>query len=153
MLIEAHLVEPREHLQVPVPESYRGERRDNEDPSIHITTQPAYFTEGEIELVEAYVLKLPYSQSVTRTGAVLVGNDPLLTASAQQLDEIEKTAGVGSSKILDDGTDRPLLDRALMLRENGFSGQVPERPVELPVEQITSKSQPRGSNKAVELTA
>jgi hypothetical protein len=139
MLVEAYLAEPRESLQVPVPDSYRGARRDNEDPTIHITTQPAYFTPGEIELVEAHVAKLKYTQSVILTGAKIVGAAPLLEASAKQLDEIEKSIGSGSTKLLDDGSDRPLLDRALILLENGFEGVIPNV-TEVAVEASSSKS-------------
>ena len=151
MLIEAHLAEPRESLQVPVPESFRGRRRDNEDESLHVTTQPAYYTADEISLIEGHILKLRYTQSLVLTGSKLIGNDPLLEASVKQIGEIEKAIGSGSTKILDDGSDRPLLDRVLILRENGFEGSAPEIVESLP--EASSGRSTKAGSKATESAA
>ena len=114
-----------EPLQIPYPEGYRGRRSnsENQDAEFHLSSRPRFLYTDEIELAEAYVKKLPYSQQVTYTGAVLHDSDPLLEATTHEaIDKIESTNGMPSSRNISGSGQRNLADRISIVRERGYLG-------------------------------
>jgi hypothetical protein len=139
MLIEASLKERMEAIQVPVPEGFAGQRVNPDDESIHVSRTPCYYTPDEIDLIEAFLGRLKYSQSLRLTGSRKIGLDSLLAATQQDLDRIEANNSLVSTKYTTDGSERPLLDRILIIRESGYQGQfvpVAAPVVEPPVKKV-----------------
>ena len=114
MKIQAYLQFAREPIQIPSP---NGE-------TIHVSTEPAYYTDKEILLIEQFIQRLPYTQNLVKTGAQLIGSDPLLSATVEQIEAIEAKHGYTSLRKNTDGSPKSLRDRVLMLRENGYSAGV-----------------------------
>lgn len=125
MQVEASLKSPRETLQIPYPQKFNpGDKTHIDDREIIAGYEPRYYTEPELAVVEAYLPRLPYSQSLIRTGAILIGDDILLTATDADLDLIEVTAGLPSSRQIDSNCPRSLRERVLIVRELGYRGGI-----------------------------
>lgn len=123
---QVRLKHVREPLQVPYPDGYMGARSnpENDDQEIHISAAPRFLSLQEIEIVESYVSKLPYPQQIVYTGACLVGDDPLLDEKTthEDIDKIETSQGMSSSRYVQGGGERDLRSRVYILRERGFMG-------------------------------
>ena len=133
MQVEASLQSPRENLQIPYPPNFNsGDKTHKDDREIIAGFEPRYYTEPELAVIEAYLPKLPYSQSLIRTGAVLIGNDSLLAASHDDLDRIEVHAGLVGSRHLNGNGERSLRERVLIARELGYRGGIIKSPVTSP---------------------
>lgn len=138
MQVEANLQSPRETLQIPYPRNFNtNDKTHTEDREIIAGYEPRYYTEAELAVVDAYLPGLPYAQALIRTGAIAIGNDVLLgTATADDLDRIEASAGFANSRYLDEKYERSLRERVLIVRESGYRGGViaaPTKPAATPV--------------------
>jgi len=126
MYKQAALKNPREPLQVPYPQDFKGIRSSNnpDDTSIFISTEPRFLSDDEIVVVQEYVKGLSYDQSLVLTGCVIIDpDDPLLKCTHQQLDEIEaKNYLPSTSKIPGKGGKPSVQQRVLLIRERGFMG-------------------------------
>lgn len=117
------LARPVEPLQIPYPKNFKGARRHPEL-SEEIFIGPGQFTDltlDEIKVVEDFLLKLPYPQSLvfgTDLG-VLQEDDPLLKMSQEQLDKLEKQENLTSSRSSPNGGDRTILERVIAIRVDG----------------------------------
>lgn len=120
--IQCFLQFAREPLQIPYPQEWQGEKSNSEEEEIFISTEPRWLTQDEKDLVQAFVAKLPYRQELATTGATLVGNDPLLNATHEQLDKIERENGLLSTNPAPGGGKRAIRERVYIIRENGYSG-------------------------------
>jgi hypothetical protein len=122
-LIEAALRTPKEPLQIPYPRNFNGEKSGREtDAEFHISCEPRYLTREELEIAEQFCQKLPYSQAVVKTGAVMIGDDVLLDKDHDYLDEIEKAQSLPSTRYLDGTSERSVPERVLIIREWGYFG-------------------------------
>jgi hypothetical protein len=122
-LIEAALRHPKEPLQIPYPRNYQGEKSGREsDAEFHISCEPRYLTPGEIEVAETFVKKLPYTQVLDRTGAVIIGDDSLLEKDHDYLDDIEKAQGLSNTRYVSGTSERAVAERVLIIRERGYFG-------------------------------
>lgn len=123
MLIEAHLTKAKEPLQIPYPRNFSGEKSGSpDDKEFHLSCQPRYLTEDEVAIAEAFVTRLLYPQTVSRTGAVQIGDDPLLEKDQEYLDEVEKNAQLENTRQSPSGGDRSVFERVLIIRERGYRG-------------------------------
>jgi hypothetical protein len=124
MLLQAKLQRSAEPLQIPFPDGWGGERSgEPDDTTLLINQSPRWLTTDEALLVEGYIAKLPYRQSLERTGAVLIdADDPLLTASHDDLDTAEVAAQLPNTRFLIGGGTRSSQERVLILRERGYRG-------------------------------
>jgi hypothetical protein len=122
MKLEVKLSKSRESLQIPYPKGFLGEKSGKAtDKEIHISTQSRYVTQDEVGFIEAYIKKLPYEQRLERTGVILVGNDPLLKASHDDLDVLEKDHSLKPTRKSPLGGDRSVAERVFIIRESGFT--------------------------------
>ena len=120
---EVHLQRAKEPLQVPYPRNYQGLKSGKDsDKEIHISCQPRYLHQDEIEVVEAFLAKLPYPQALIKTGAVMIGDDPLLGATHDELDELEANANLSNTRYVKTGGERTITERVLIIRERGYFG-------------------------------
>lgn len=118
MLQQAYLQHGREPLFVPYPEGFSGKKSGTpEDLDFFITSQPRFLTNDEIAIAQAFLKTLFYRQQLILTGAVLLDTeDPLLTASHDEFDEIENRLGLPNSKYGRGGIRQPR-ERAYIIRE------------------------------------
>jgi len=127
------LARPVEPLQIPYPKGFKGERRHPElSEEIFITTEMTDLTLDEIAVVEKFLEKLPYDQSLifgTDLG-VLQEDDPLLKMTPAQLDKLERQEGFQPTRISPNGGERTILERVIILRvDGGYDGNgVPSLP-------------------------
>jgi len=124
-LFEVGLSNPREPLQIPYPKSYMGAKSGKPtDQEFHLSVEPRYLFQGEIEIAEKFVSKLPYPQRVVRTGAVLNpdGDDPLAQADHDELDRVEKAQSMPNTRKSPTGGERSPYERVLIIRERGYFG-------------------------------
>lgn len=116
------LARPVEPLQIPYPKGFKGERRHPElSEEIFISTEMTDLTLDEIEVVEKFLEKLPYAQSLifgTDLG-VLQEDDPLLKMTPELFDRLERQEGFESTRISPNGGERTVFERALILRVDG----------------------------------
>lgn len=114
----------REPLQVPYPANWQGEKSgEPDDLELYISTVPRFITTDEVPLVEAFLKKLTYPQSLVYTGCVRIDpDDPLLNFSAEELDRVEKEQNLPSTSNAPGGGQRQLIARVLMIREAGYEG-------------------------------
>jgi hypothetical protein len=124
MQVEANLQNPRENLQIPYPKDFpAGSKTHGDDENIVAGYEPRYYTEAEISLIEAFLPKLNYNQTLVLTGSVLVGNDALLSIGTQdELDKIEAANGFPNSRFIDADNERALRERVYIVRELGYRG-------------------------------
>jgi hypothetical protein len=123
MLKQVSLQKGVEPLQIPYPKDYKGEKSGKpSDGEFHLSSQPRFLTEGEINLADKFIKKLPYRQALNLTGCVMVGNDPLFTKSHNELDEIERNIGLPNTRYASSGGQRQVTERVLILREHGYEG-------------------------------
>lgn len=141
MQVEANLQNPRENLQIPYPANFpSGGKTHADDANIVVGYEPRYYSEAEIGLIEAFIPKLNYNQSLVKTGAVLVGNDALLEIGTQEeLDKIEAANGFPNSRFVDTDVERALRERVYIVRELGYRG-LPE--IATPVEAVVLEATP-----------
>ncbi len=121
------LARPVEPLQIPYPKDFKGARRHPEL-SEEIFIGPGQFTDltlDEIKVVEDFLPKLPYPQSLvfgTDLG-VLQEDDPLLKMSQEQLDKLERKEKLTSSRSSPNGGERTILERVIAIRvDGGYDG-------------------------------
>jgi hypothetical protein len=124
MLKLAHLRTRREPLQIPYPAGFGGAKSGHaDDETLLISHEPRWLTEAEVDIVEAFLKKLPYRQALEMDGAVLIdGDDPLLAASQDDLDQAEASAQLPNTRYLPGGGQRSTRERVLILRERGYGG-------------------------------
>jgi hypothetical protein len=122
ILRQVRLSSPREPLQIRIPPNFTGEKSsEGSDGEIYISNQPTFLTPDEITLVEEYLAKLPYRQTLAYTGCVLIDKeDPLLSYTLAQLDDLERKHGLPSTRNVPKKGERSLYERVHMIRENGF---------------------------------
>lgn len=121
---QVYLKSNKEALQISYPLGFEGEKSlDPDDTEIHLNSAPRWLTGDEVAIVKDYLKSLPYLQELLFTGAVLIDeSDPLLTLSLEQLDEMEATENLPSTKYSLDGGVRQLGERVLIIRESGYDG-------------------------------
>lgn len=116
------LARPVEPLQIPYPKGFKGDRRHPElSEEIFISSEFADLTLDEIKVVEDFLKKLPYSQSLI-FGAdlgVLQEDDPLLNMTSDQLDKLEQREGFAPSRISPNGGERTIFERVVQIRVDG----------------------------------
>lgn len=116
------LARPVEPLQIPYPKGFKGDRRHPElSEEIFISSEFADLTLDEIKVVEDFLKKLPYSQSLI-FGAdlgVLQEDDPLLNMTSDQLDRLEQREGFASSRMSPNGGERTVFERVIQIRVDG----------------------------------
>lgn len=123
LLKQAALKYSREPLQIAYPSDYVGEKSIPNEDEIFISTQPRMLTIDEIELIENFLTKLPYTQSLYFTGLVLIDpGDSLLKASHDDLDLVEKNAQLSNTRLAPGGGTRSVMERVLLIREAGYYG-------------------------------
>ncbi len=124
MLLQVKLQRSGEPLQIPYPESWEGERSGTaEDTTLLVNQMPRWVTPDEELLIKDYIAKLPYRQSLERTGAVQIdADDPLLSATHDELDTAEAAAQLANTRSLIGGGTRSIQERVLILRERGYRG-------------------------------
>ena len=120
------LSRPVEPLQIPYPEGFKGERRHPDmSEEIFISTEMTDLTLDEIQVVENFLKKLPYPQSLifgTDLG-VLQEDDPLLGLTAEQLDRLELQENFPPSRNSPNGGERTIFERVLQIRvDGGYDG-------------------------------
>ncbi len=147
MQVEANLQNPRENLQIPYPAGFPSSGKTHtDDENIVVGYEPRYYSEAEIALIEAFIPKLNYNQSLIKTGAVLVGNDALLEIGTQdELDKIEAASGFPNSRFVDTDIERALRERVYIVRELGYRG-LPE--IAVSVESVTPEATPERKTDA-----
>lgn len=120
---EAALKYNRPTLFVAYPADFMGEKSgDESDESFCLGVAARYLTEDELNLAEELCRKLPYPQSVVKTGAILLDKeDPLLQVDHDYLDGLEQTLDMPSTRSVGDGT-REVSERVLLIREAGYRG-------------------------------
>lgn len=124
MLLQVRLQQSGEPLQIPYPAEWQGDRSGtSDDPTLLINQMPRWVTPDEALLIEDYLKKLPYRQSLERTGAVRIdADDPLLSATHEELDTAEAAAQLANTRTLIGGGTRSIQERVLILRERGYRG-------------------------------
>lgn len=123
MFKQACLKRGLEPLQIPYPKNYEGQKSGSpSDREFHLSTQPRFLTEDEINIAQSFIAKLPYKQSLVLTGCVMVGKDPLFEKNHTQLDAIEKSVGLPNTRYSSAGGERSVVERVLILREHGYEG-------------------------------
>lgn len=124
MQVEAHLQNPRENLQIPYPAGFPVSSKTHaDDENIVAGYEPRYYTEAEIEVIQAWLTKLNYNQSIVLTGSILVGNDSLLEiATHDVLDTIEAQMSYPNSRFVDADAERAIRERVYIARELGYRG-------------------------------
>lgn len=151
MQVEANLQNPRENLQIPYPAGFaKGDKTHADDENIVAGYEPRYYSEAELVVIEAWLPRLNYNQSLIRTGSILVGNDALLDlATHDELDKIETQSDYPNSRFIDTDIERPLRDRVYIVRELGYRGLLIQ-PVLAAVETMTAvaTSDRKGLDKA-----
>lgn len=120
------LSRPVEPLQIPYPKGFKGERRHPElSEEIFISTEMTDLTLDEIKVVEDFLKKLPYPQSLifgTDLG-VLQEDDPLLKMTPGQLDNLERQENLTPSRISPNGGERTVFERVIQIRvDGGYDG-------------------------------
>ncbi|NJR25775.1 MAG: hypothetical protein HC786_28480 [Richelia sp. CSU_2_1] len=121
-LRQAALAHPVEPLQIPYPRGFAGERRDPEkSEEIFIGTEMTELTPDEISVVETFLKKLPYPQSLVfgTDINVLHEDDPLLVMTQEQLDALERREKLAPSRQSPQGGERTILERAIIIRVDG----------------------------------
>lgn len=126
ILKQVHLKAAKEPLQIRYPEGYEGEKsadEDQDDGEFFITTEPRFLCEDEINLVREYVKTLSYSQELMFTGCTMIDpDDTLLDFDHDQLDALEETQGLPSTRKPPGGGTRQAFERVLLIREKGYEG-------------------------------
>lgn len=124
MLLQVKLQRTSEPLQIPYPDGWEGERSGQlDDTTLLINQLPRWVTPDEELLAKEYIAKLPYRQSLERTGAVQIDvDDPLLSATHDELDTAEASAQLQNTRSLIGGGTRSIQERVLILRERGYRG-------------------------------
>jgi hypothetical protein len=121
-LKEAALAKPVEPLQIVVPSDFIGLRSNPDATQLYITTEFHTYTPDEIDLIQEYLTKLPYPQSL-RVGAIFLDtDDPLLEMDHGQLDDLEAKVRLPNTRKAPSGGDRGTYERVLILREHGYLG-------------------------------
>jgi len=116
---QCHLKFGKEPIQVSYPPGFAGAKSDDsdEEEEFFLSKEPRFLTADEVELAIAFCKKLPYPQELALTGAVLVsGDDHLWDKNHEELDEIEATQGLPSSRAAD-GSEVELRQRVYQIRE------------------------------------
>lgn len=122
-LLEVNLRHPKEPLQISYPRDFMGQKSGREaDAEFHISCEPRFLTPEEIEVAEAFIKKLPYTQALDRTGAVLVGDDSLLEKDHDYLDDIEKAQSLPNTRFVSGTSERATAERVFIIRERGYFG-------------------------------
>lgn len=120
MLYQVKLRNPGESLQIPYPSDWEGDKSGDEtDTSFHLSPNPRFLTQPEIELGKEYVSKLGYSQAVVLTGAKLIGDDLLISKTHDELDAIEVEQRMPNTRRVNGG-ERSVYERVLIIRERGY---------------------------------
>lgn len=126
MLKQAHLRTSREPLQIRYPDGFDGEKyagEDEDDQEFYITTEPRFLTKDEIKLAREYIKTLSYPQELVLTGCTMIDpDDTLLDFDHDQLDELERTQGLPSTRKPPSGGTRQTFERVLLIREKGYEG-------------------------------
>ena len=128
LLVQCHLKRPKGPAQIPYPDGYKGDRTtDRSDDAFPLTTTPIFLSAGEYFLAQDYCKKLPYRQSVVRTGAVRTTHqDPLTSLGLDELTQLESALGFSCSRTAPGGGDRPISERVICIRDLGFVGDLME---------------------------
>ena len=111
-----------EPLQIPIPRGFKGERTDPSATEFYITTTYTVLSIDEIAVVQEFLKKLPYQQSLSFGALLIDPNDPLLKSSHEDLDQIEARSGMVSSRNAPRGGNRSIVERVLQIRELGYVG-------------------------------
>lgn len=119
---EAALVKPVEPLQISYPRDFSGQKTNPDATQLYISTEFAVFTLDELEVVNQFLPKLPYQQSLRLGALFLDADDPLLAFDHDRLDELEEREGVPNSRTAPGGGERSARERVIILREEGYAG-------------------------------
>lgn len=87
---------------------------------LYVTTAMAEFTQDEIDVIEIYLTRLPYRQSLTFGATFIDADDPLLSASHNEIDQLEQNSGSPATRHLPGGGERSVYERVLLIREHGY---------------------------------
>lgn len=119
---QAALLKPVEPLQITVPTAFAGARTNPDASQLYVSTEYQIYTSDEIALIDQYLTKLPYPQSLILGALFIDEYDPLLAYSHDQLDAIEKQESLSLTRKAPGGGERATRERVLILRESGYSG-------------------------------
>lgn len=126
ILEQVHLRTSREPLQIRYPDGYQGEKsadEDGEDDEFYVSTEPRFLCQDEIKLVREFIKTLSYSQELVLTGCTMIDpDDTLLGFDHDQLDALEKSQGMPSTRKPPGGGTRQTFERVLLIREKGYRG-------------------------------
>lgn len=113
---QASLQVGREPLQIPVPPDFKGDRT-SDAPEIFISSVPGIYSLAEIEVIQNFLPKLPYRQGLNLGALFIDADDPLISASHDELDQAEKEAKLPNTRRVPGGGERSPMERLLILRE------------------------------------
>ena len=86
--------------------------------TISISTQPAYYSLAELQFIKEELAQKFPDQTLITTGTILVGDDPLLSLTHEQLTEYEQKNNLPSTEIAPGGGKRQeVRERVYVLRE------------------------------------
>lgn len=119
---QVKLKNAKQPLHIPYPTGYKGPKSSGEEKAFFLNTLPRFLYDEEITIAKDYVAKLPYPQSVISTGCILIGNDPLLQFTQDELDNLEKENNLAATRQVPSGGERSLYERVLLIRETGYTG-------------------------------
>lgn len=120
---QVRLENPVEPLQIPYPRGFMGQKSEMDEEEFMLTTLPRTLYDEEIDLAKEYIDRLPYRQKLVYTGAVFLDeNDALLSKTHDQLDALEKKLNFKNSKLSPRGGIRTILQRVVMIRQQGYEG-------------------------------
>lgn len=110
----------REPLQIEVPPGFQGARTNPGETEIFLAAgKMTVLTLDEIRFVEKYLESLPYKQSLVFGATMIDANDPLLTATHDDLDKVERSNALPVSRMVAKGGVRSIQERVLIIREAG----------------------------------
>lgn len=127
LLKQVYLQNAHEPLQIPYPPNYSGEKtkvdEDSDDQEFHVSTEPRFLTQDEIDLVNDFLKRSVYPQKLLLTGCVMIDpDDPLLDVDHDKLDKVEADQGLPNSRKHPNGGTRQIYERVLLIRERGYEG-------------------------------
>jgi|GEM_PF-2846149 len=113
-----------EPIQVCLPADFQGQRSNPRSNEIFLFTGFTPLTFDEIAAVEAHLTTLPYPQSLQYGTVILDPDDPLQGTTHEQLDRIERTAGLPQTRFAASGGERGVLERVILIREADYWGDL-----------------------------
>jgi hypothetical protein len=112
-------------ISIDYPSGYRGTKSDPTEEAFFVSTEPRWLTMDEIDLAAKRLIEMNKAfpsrmQALVYTGAIQIDpKDPLRQATHEQLNAIEKANGLPCSCNSPAGGHRSVLERVLIIREQG----------------------------------